>query len=74
MRVKTWKVLDYGTVLEGSRAVEFTCECGCEAEVPVGGRVLAQIGMGLVFDTTGGALPRTIQCRKCRRIYTTEGE
>jgi len=74
MRVKTWKVFDYGDVPEESPVVAFTCECGCEAMVPVRGRALAQVGMGIVFDTRGGALPRTIKCRKCRRIYTTDGE
>ena len=70
MRVKTWKVLDYGSVEQDAPAVQFTCECGYEAAVPVKGRALAQIGVGLVFDTGGGELPPVIQCRKCRRIYT----
>lgn len=72
MRVKTWKIFDYGDVPEGSPAVEITCDCGYTAECPVRGRLLAQVGMGFVFDNTGGAIPRTIKCRKCRRIYTTE--
>ena len=72
MRVKTWKVFDYGDVPQDSRAIEFSCECGYTAEMPVRGRPLAQIGMGLVFDTDGGEMPHTIMCRKCRRIYTKD--
>jgi hypothetical protein len=72
MRVKTWKILDYGPVEQGAPVVEFGCLCGYEAMVPVKGRALAQIGAGIVFDTRGGALPDSIQCRKCRRIYSKD--
>lgn len=74
MRVKTWKVLDYGQVPEDATPVEFGCVCGHEAFVPVLGRPLAQSGMGLVFGTEGGALPDSIKCRKCRRIFTKDEE
>lgn len=70
MRVKTWKVLDYGVVEPSAPTIEFGCLCGYEAMVPVRGRAMAQVGMGVVFDNTGGDLPASIQCRKCRRIYS----
>jgi hypothetical protein len=75
MRVKTWKVLDMGDVPEGSPLHPFSCyHCGYEAEMPMMGRPLAQLGGGgIVFDNDGPyALPMTVQCRKCRRIFTNE--
>ena len=76
MRVKTWRILDYGRVPESSATVPFSCACGHEAELPVKGRVIAQFGDGgVVFDNDcKGELPTTIQCRKCRRILTNEKE
>lgn len=45
--------------------------CGRSALLPVLGRPLAQLGGGgIVFDTDGEyAMPRVIQCRKCRRRF-----
>lgn len=75
MRVKTWKVLDYGLVPEGSRTIPYTCSCGHEAELPVKGQVIAILGDGdggdggVVFDNDGPyALPTKIQCRRCGRV------
>ena len=70
MRVKTWKVLDFGKVPEHSTAsVDFTCcKCGREARLPVVGRPLAQIEHGLVFDIGPHAMPSLIQCRKCGTV------
>ena len=74
MRVKTWKVLDYGLVPEGASTVSFSCVCGYEAEMPVSGTPLAQIGAGIVFSPdSAGALPAVVQCRKCRRILDKGG-
>lgn len=74
MRVKTWKVIDRGDVPDGAPTVPYECVCGHEAQLPVRGRPLAQIaGGGIVFDTNERyGLPPTVQCRKCRRILTTE--
>lgn len=75
MRVKTWRIIDRGRVPEGAATVSYTCQrCGHEAEMPVKGRALAQLaGGGIVFDTNEqGAIPATVQCRKCRRIFTTD--
>lgn len=70
MRVKTWKVLDYGQVPADSPTVLYTCKCGTEAALPVVGMPIAQFGMGLVFDNQcKGHLPAIIKCRKCRRIF-----
>lgn len=69
MRVKTWKVIDYGSVPKGSPMAPFTCPCGASAALPVIGRPLAQLDGGIVFDNdAAGAIPDVIQCRKCRRI------
>lgn len=68
----TWKIIDRGKVPEIARKVSFHC-CNCEhdAELPVSGLAVAQIGQGLVFDIGGYAVPLIIQCRKCRRTYET---
>jgi hypothetical protein len=76
MPVKTWIVIDYGDVSPDAETVPYECPCGVEAELPIKGRPIAAIGGGgIVFDTNErGALPKTIQCRKCRRILTQEEE
>lgn len=75
MRVKTWKIFDYGEVPQGAPSYDYNCpHCGYEAQMPMKGRPLAQIGGGgIVFDIDEkGALPDVVQCRKCRRILTKE--
>lgn len=72
MREKTWKVLEYGQVPPDSMRALYTClHCGHEAHIPVVGRPIAQVGMGIVFDAPPYEMPTRIQCRKCRRIYET---
>jgi lysyl-tRNA synthetase class I len=72
MSVKTWKIIDRGSVPLDARTVEFGCECGQEAQLPIVGTPLAQLHGGIVFDNDQtGVLPVTIQCRKCGRILTT---
>ena len=74
MRSPTWAVLDYGDVPRNARTIEYDCpNCGREADLPVLGRTLAQFGGGVVFDGPG-KLPRTIRCRKCRSVFTTDRE
>lgn len=70
MRVKTWKVLDYGVVKPAGPQAELECMCGRAAMLPVRGRPVAQAGNGLIFDDEDGAIPPTIQCRKCGRIFS----
>jgi DNA-directed RNA polymerase subunit RPC12/RpoP len=77
MRVKTWKIIDYGEVPPGAPTISYSCpRCGSEAEMPVKGRALAQLaGGGIVFDTNEiGALPATVQCRRCSRVFSTDPE
>lgn len=75
MRVKTWKIIDFGDVPETASRVEFTCiKCGRDAMLPVTGLAIAQAGQGLVFDNRHHSMPRTIQCRKCGRVFTTDKE
>lgn len=73
MTVKTWRILDRGTVPDDAVSVPYACVCGAEAMLPVQGRVIAQLADGVVFDTDQvGVLPATIQCRKCGRILTND--
>jgi hypothetical protein len=76
--VRTWKILGDTGPYTGP-PVPFQCECGQEAEVPTtgdpGAPIIASFGMHLVFDPgdyvpPDGWLPKTIQCRSCRRIYS----
>lgn len=79
MRQRTWKIIERGPVPEGARTIPFECACGYEAMLPVKGRVIAVNGdkgdHGVFFDNDeAGALPTTIQCRRCGRVLTTEPE
>lgn len=68
--MRSWKVIDSGTVPPNARKIEYTC-MGCmrEALLPVVGTVLAQLDAGLVFDTDTDkrAIPKQIQCPHCRK-------
>ncbi len=73
MRVKTWRVLQYGTVPTGAPTIPYDCPCGREAELPIKGRVIAITGDGgVIFDSHDRALPPKIQCRKCGRVLILE--
>lgn len=79
MRVKTWKVLDYGKVPKSAPTVPFECWCGHEAQLPVLGRPIAITGghwspgdEGIIFDPGPHAIPAEIQCRRCNRIFALE--
>ncbi len=81
MRVKTWKIIDYGQVPETSTTIPWECHCGRVAQLPVVGRVLAISGgsesngdESVVFDIGRHAIPTTIQCRKCGRVSTSAKE
>jgi hypothetical protein len=71
----TWRVIDRGRVPDPPPNVaQFTCtSCWAEAALPVLGLPIAQIGSGLVFDLGDHAMPRVIECRRCRHRYETEG-
>lgn len=80
MKVKTWRVLDYGRVPKRARTIPFECWCGYEAQLPVVGRPVAITGGhqwpgddGVIFDPGPHAIPQEIQCRRCGRIYAVEG-
>jgi predicted RNA-binding Zn-ribbon protein involved in translation (DUF1610 family) len=75
MRSPTWAVLDYGDVPQTARTIEYDCpKCGREALLPVLGSTIAQIPGGSVVFDGPGKLPRTIRCRKCRSVFTTDRE
>ena len=74
MKVRTWKILDWGTVAPDTcSTIPLACGCGMTAQLAVQGRVLS-IGGGeggdvsVVFDRGRHALPQKIQCRTCRRV------
>ena len=68
----SWKVIGRGCVPDGAPTVLYTCTgCGKEARLPVLGLPVAQVQAGIVFDNGIFALPDTIQCRRCRRRYTS---
>lgn len=79
MRMKTWKIIDWGGVDHNAKTVPYRCGCGREAELPVRGRLLAICGGddvrgdgGLIFDSGAHEVPPIIQCRKCGRVKTTK--
>jgi hypothetical protein len=80
MRPKTWKILDLGPVPEGSKQYPMHCfGCGVEAYIPVVGLPLSQCGGasgygGLIFDIGGHAMPTTIKCRSCGKVFTNKDE
>ena len=73
MRVKTWRVLDWGGVSPDAPTIPYDCPCGREAELPVSGRVIAITSDGgVIFDSSDRALPSKIQCRRCGRVLVQE--
>lgn len=74
-------MLNAGAGFEPTGVIALSCECGLDAEMPFreweGNPVIAAIGLSLVFDKPGmgqpphAMLPETVQCRKCRRIFTS---
>lgn len=73
MRVKTWRILDYGKVPNNARMIPYDCECGHEAALPALGRILAITSDGgVIFDNGKRALPDKIQCRRCGRVLVRE--
>jgi hypothetical protein len=71
LRLRTWKVIDYGSVPVDSPTFEYDCPgCGHSAQLPVVGMPIAQFsGGGVVFDPGPHELPKQIKCRKCRRVF-----
>ena len=69
--MRSWKILDRGGVPEVSaNTIEYTCiHCNEDALMPVKGRPLAQIEMGIVFDVGDHAMPREIECPNCHRQF-----
>ena len=58
-------------------------KCETDAHVPTNGSpgcsIMATIGLGIVTDPAGaeprrGFIPETIQCRKCKTVWTSEPE
>lgn len=82
-RRKTWKVLRWEHEHEADGVLELQCPC-CEVDalLPTFGPsplIIAAIGLSLVFDPPGARpapdfMPDEIQCRYCRRIFTSDSE
>jgi hypothetical protein len=75
MRKGTWKIIDRGSVPAISNHVDYhCCKCGHDAELPVVGLPMAQVNQGIIFDFGKHAVPKVIQCRKCRRRFESVKE
>jgi hypothetical protein len=81
VRQKTWKVLEDGFV--GDDVIFLQCRCGYDAAVPTRGElevpIIAIFGMRIVFEQPSYEppdtwMPHTIQCRNCRKIFTSKPE
>lgn len=70
----SWKVIDRGEVPDPpDNQAEFVCpDCGWEALLPVLGIPMAQLHSGIVFDIGRHAMPRVIECRRCRHRFELE--
>ena len=56
-----------------ARSVNLTCmNCLEESAIKVVGLALAQVEMGLVFDSSEYQMPQTIRCPHCRSTFTSE--
>ena len=71
MKRATWKIIDRGNVpRSAARMISFhCCNCGHDAELPVVGLPMAQVGQGIVFDLGRHEAPAIVQCRKCRKVF-----
>jgi hypothetical protein len=69
--MSTWRVLDLGDVSVSAPVFQYDCPgCGNTADLPVRGRPTAELSDGaLIFDPGPRALPKTIQCRICERVF-----
>ena len=85
--MKTWKILDWsnkpGGIPEGEPIPLMCPNCGNDADLQTAGvtnpPIIAITGLDIVFDPPtyeppGYWLPKTIQCRKCRIIYSSKKE
>ena len=83
--MKTWKILDWSNrpecILEGEPVPLMCPNCETDADLRTAGvtnpPILAIMGMDIIFDPPTYKppkywLPKTIQCRKCRIIYSSE--
>ncbi len=83
-KVKRWKVLDWPDRPVCERTIEPCCpRCGWDGELEIGptpgALILATVGLGIVFEPSDyeppkNFMPREIQCRGCRRIFTDKLE
>jgi hypothetical protein len=82
-RTRTWKITRWDNPPEEKSTLPLTCDCGREAECPVGVSVakhlIAIIGNGrmLIFDPPSfvppaNAMPDEIRCRRCGREFCRE--
>jgi hypothetical protein len=73
-RNSTWRILDPEPPDTWTGHFSYSCpNCGADAELPVVGRVIAQLSDGgLVFDPGPKLVPRKIQCRICRKRFESE--
>ena len=75
---RTFKVLNEDFLADGG--IDLICPgCGIEAEVPTRGHaespVIASLGLNVIFENPSYVpppnwMPKMIQCRYCRRIFS----
>jgi len=79
--MRTFKVIGS---FESDGKIELCCpKCLTDAVVPTSGYpgalIIASCGLGLILDPPSaklrdGFLPSTIQCRKCKTVWTSEDD
>lgn len=75
-KIKRWKIMSLGNY-DGGRLsdLEFTClTCGEASVVSGSGLALAQVGSGIVFDSSKHWMPETIRCPHCKSTITNKKE
>jgi len=66
--MRNWKIVKWDARPKHTTTTEFRCsDCGKDAKLAVSGMAIAQVGDGLVFDSSRYSMAEIIQCPHCRR-------
>ena len=78
---RTWKVVEWKNRPDAVTKIALFCPvCGNDAALPVAPEIvdhaIAASGLTMIFDPPGwkpqkNAMPDTIRCSKCRRIFSS---
>lgn len=77
--MRNWKVLEWPDRPQLTKKIEFHCvNCGIGSNLEVGSynAILAQVGMGVIYDESpsGGEIPNIIRCPHCRHSFERGGK